>query len=201
MAKTAARRQVAGKVSKPTVRRTRARGTTTKAAKRSTSTTRASQTSNKDDVDLVTPKEAAPSEETATSKETVAPKEIAAPKRATPARDKDGKFISTSKRPTTVRPQSLVQRVYRAINTELEKLEKQKGASSQDRERASRALSQMVNSLEKAIDMQREMLKSQTPRAKAKDKEALRHAEDLRRQIAERLERLRPKRRAGGSAQ
>lgn len=106
---------------------------------------------------------------------------------------------TTAKRTTAVQPRSLVQQVYRAIETELAKLEKQKGASSQDRERASRALSQMVNSLEKAIDMQRDIVKSTAPRAKAKDKEALRHAEDLRRQIAERLERLQPKRRAGGS--
>lgn len=102
------------------------------------------------------------------------------------------------KRTAAVQPRSLVQRVYRAIETELAKLEQQKGASSQDRERASRALSQMVNSLEKAIDMQRDIVKSTAPRAKAKDTEALRHAEDLRRQIAERLERLQPKRRTGG---
>ena len=57
------------------------------------------------------------------------------------------------------KPGALVQRVYNTIDGELEKLEKQKGLTSQDRERASRALSQMVNALEKAVEMQREMTK------------------------------------------
>ena len=61
----------------------------------------------------------------------------------------------------TVNPRTLVKRVYATIDTELTKLEQQKGASSQDRERASRALSQMVTSLEKAVEMQREITKEQ----------------------------------------
>ncbi|WP_423414529.1 hypothetical protein RLW55_14250 [Hyphomicrobium sp. B1] len=90
---------------------------------------------------------------------------------------------------------SLVQRVYNTIDGELTKLEKQKGLTSQDRERASRALSQMVNALEKAVEMQREMTKRKTTGAGgARTKEALAHAEDLRREIAERLERLNRKR-------
>lgn len=88
------------------------------------------------------------------------------------------------------KPGELVKRVYATIDGELNKLEKQKGLTSQDRERASRALSQMVNSLEKAIDMQREMTKRQAKGSAKKDKEALAHAEDIRREIAERLERL-----------
>jgi hypothetical protein len=89
---------------------------------------------------------------------------------------------------------SLVQRVYNTIDGELTKLEKQRGLTSQDRERASRALSQMVNALEKAVEMQREMTKRKTSGGDAKSKEALAHAEDLRREIAERLERLNRKR-------
>ncbi|HEY8195260.1 MAG TPA: hypothetical protein VIF13_09430 [Hyphomicrobium sp.] len=89
---------------------------------------------------------------------------------------------------------SLVQRVYNTIDGELTKLEKQKGLTSQDRERASRALSQMVNALEKAVEMQRDMTKTKSSGGDAKQKEALAHAEDLRREIADRLERLNRKR-------
>ena len=92
------------------------------------------------------------------------------------------------------RPGALVQRVYNTIDGELTKLEKQKGLASQDRERASRALSQMVNALEKAVEMQREMTKSKRSGGDARSKEALAHAEDLRREIADRLERLNRKR-------
>jgi hypothetical protein len=99
----------------------------------------------------------------------------------------------TSKKAPSKRaqPKGLVQRVYNTIDGELSKLEAQKGASSQDRERASRALSQMVSSLEKAVEMQREIAKDVTKGGNAKDTEALRHAEDLRQKIADRLERLR----------
>jgi len=96
-----------------------------------------------------------------------------------------------------VRPKDLVVRIYNTIDKELTKLEKQKGASSQDRERASRALSQMVSSLEKAVEMQREITKDKTPAVNRRDKEALKHAEDLRLEIADRLERLHRKRAAG----
>jgi hypothetical protein len=92
------------------------------------------------------------------------------------------------------KPGALVQRVYNTIDGELTKLEKQKGLTSQDRERASRALSQMVNALEKAVEMQRDMTKRKPTGGDAKSKEALAHAEDLRREIAERLERLNRKR-------
>ncbi len=93
-----------------------------------------------------------------------------------------------------VRPKDLVVRIYNTIDKELTKLEKQKGASSQDRERASRALSQMVSSLEKAVEMQREITKDKTPAVNRRDKEALKHAEELRLEIADRLERLHRKR-------
>jgi hypothetical protein len=95
---------------------------------------------------------------------------------------------------TRAKPNALVQRVYNTIDGELAKLEKQKGLTSQDRERASRALSQMVNALEKAVEMQREMTKTKRSGGDARSKEALAHAEDLRREIAERLERLNRKR-------
>ncbi|MFA5958137.1 hypothetical protein [Hyphomicrobium sp.] len=97
-------------------------------------------------------------------------------------------------KPARAKPNALVQRVYNTIDGELTKLEKQKGLTSQDRERASRALSQMVNALEKAVEMQREMTKRKPTGGDAKSKEALAHAEDLRREIAERLERLNRKR-------
>nr|DAH88286.1 MAG TPA: hypothetical protein [Caudoviricetes sp.] len=97
-------------------------------------------------------------------------------------------------RRTRAKPDALVQRVYNTIDGELTKLEKQKGLTSQDRERASRALSQMVNALEKAVEMQRVMTKRKPTGGDAKSKEALAHAEDLRREIAERLERLNRKR-------
>jgi hypothetical protein len=96
---------------------------------------------------------------------------------------------------------SLVQRVYNTIDGELTKLEKQKGLTSQDRERASRALSQMVNALEKAVEMQREMTKTRASGGGAKSRESLAHAEDLRREIAERLERLNRKRTVARSSE
>ena len=102
--------------------------------------------------------------------------------------------VSTTASRSAPTKRSLVQRVYNTIDGELTKLEKQKGLTSQDRERASRALSQMVNALEKAVEMQREMTKRKTTGGDAKSKEALAHAEDLRREIAERLERLNRKR-------
>ena len=100
-------------------------------------------------------------------------------------------------RPGGVQPGALVKRIYNTIDAELTKLEQQKGATSQDRERASRALSQMVTSLEKAVDMQREIAKAKGRATVGQDKEALRHAEELRREIAERLERLHRKRTSG----
>ena len=103
-----------------------------------------------------------------------------------PARPKK----KSKKKRTRHKPIELVQHVYNAIETELTKLEEQDGTSSQDRERASRALSQMVNSLEKATVMQRNIVKDKTRGSGSKDKEALANAEDLRRKIAERLERL-----------
>jgi cellobiose-specific phosphotransferase system component IIA len=92
--------------------------------------------------------------------------------------------------PSALRPIVLVRRVYKTIDGELTKLEKQEGASSQDRERASRALSQMVNSLEKAVEMQREITKDTAKGSGSKNKQELAHAEDLRRTVAERIQRL-----------
>jgi hypothetical protein len=112
-----------------------------------------------------------------------------------PAGLRNGSRKAPTKKPPTKK--SLVQRVYNTIDGELTKLEKQKGLTSQDRERASRALSQMVNALEKAVEMQREMTERKTTGGDAKSKEALAHAEDLRREIAERLERLNRKRAPG----
>jgi hypothetical protein len=107
-----------------------------------------------------------------------------------------------AKKPASgAKPKALVQRIYNTIDGELTKLEEQTGTSSQDRERASRALSQMVSSLEKAVDMQREIAKSSSAGSRLKQKEALAHAEDLRREIAERLERLNRRRTPGKRSQ
>lgn len=85
---------------------------------------------------------------------------------------------------------SLVQKIYSTIWSELAKLDQQSGSKSQDRERASRALSQLVSSMEKAVSMQKAIERDKTREAKPKDREALANADDLRRKIAERLERL-----------
>lgn len=96
-----------------------------------------------------------------------------------------------------IKPLSLVKRIYGTIDKELNKLEVQTGTSSQDRERASRALSQMVSSLEKAVEMQREITKDSGRKDVAgKNKKALKNAEELRREIADRIERLQRKRAA-----
>ncbi|MBS0251379.1 MAG: hypothetical protein JSR78_09990 [Proteobacteria bacterium] len=136
-------------------------------------------------------------------------KKAAAPSKSTPNPESTDEYASprlaagsrnaSRSGPTKTAPtkRSLVQRVYNTIDGELTKLEKQKGLTSQDRERASRALSQMVNALEKAVEMQREMTKRKSVGGSAKSKEALAHAEDLRREIAERLERLNRKRAPG----
>jgi chromosome segregation ATPase len=94
------------------------------------------------------------------------------------------------KRAVKQTPRALVLKIYKTIDGELTKLEKQKGSTSQDRERASRALSQITSSLERAAEMQRELAKASSRGAKKSEMEALRHAEDMRRQIADRLERL-----------
>ncbi len=125
------------------------------------------------------------------------PKEAAADAEPDPPPAKSGK--AGKPRAKAVNAKTLVTRIYTTIDKELSKLEQHDGESSQDRERASRALSQMVNSLEKAVDMQREITKAQgRAQASGKDKEALKHAEELRREIADRLERLQRKRSAAG---
>jgi hypothetical protein len=128
-----------------------------------------------------------------------APKTRTEKSKSKAAKDKTAAPVETGAeaKPATLRPILLVRRVYNTIDGELTKLENQTGASSQDRERASRALSQMVSSLEKAIDMQREMTKTAAKGSGTKDKEALAHAEDLRRTVAERIERLHRERLAG----
>jgi hypothetical protein len=99
------------------------------------------------------------------------------------------------------KPIALLRHVCSTIEGELTKLDRQSGDTSQDRERASRALSQMVNSLEKTITMQNEVTKDTAKGSSKKQEEELAHADDLRRQIAERLERLQQKRAsADGSA-
>lgn len=113
--------------------------------------------------------------------------------RKTPPRGANGQFAATGASETakgSQTPRALVLKIYKTIDGELTKLEKQKGSTSQDRERASRALSQITSSLERAAEMQRELAKASSRGAKKSETEALRHAEDMRRQIAERIERL-----------
>ena len=119
---------------------------------------------------------------------------IAVASTKTEAKPRAGPSAKAKSKPVAAKPRSLVQRVYNTIDSELTKLEKQKGLTSQDRERASRALSQMVNALEKAVEMQRDITKTKSSGGDARNKEALAHAEDLRREIADRLERLNRKR-------
>lgn len=104
---------------------------------------------------------------------------------------------TASARLSTVQPKALVAKIYATIEGELSKLERQVGNKSQDRERASRALSQVVSSFKNAVQMHNEMVKTKPKARSAEDKEALAHAEDLRKEIAERLERLRVQRRGG----
>ena len=133
-----------------------------------------------------------------------------APRRATrqkaPAAPEGEKSPSVAAPPATppgtgkaIKPLGLVKRIYNTIDKELSKLEEHAGKSSQDRERASRALSQMVSSLEKAVEMQREITREQSRKdTSGKGKEALKHAEELRREIADRIERLQRKRASAG---
>ena len=110
---------------------------------------------------------------------------------------KGGSKRSGRKRTLTPSPTGLLKLVYGTIQKELGKLERQSGDQSQDRERASRALSQIMNSLEKAVEMQRGIAKDNTRGGGKKDKEALRNAEDLRKEIVERIERFRAARAVG----
>ncbi|WP_339084324.1 hypothetical protein [Hyphomicrobium sp. ghe19] len=161
------------------VRRTTSRVLTTKAA-----------ATNDDDPPEEKPK-AKPKRAASKGASASKTKAVASDVAAKPARSGPARKTAT---PTRAKPNALVQRVYNTIDGELTKLEKQKGLTSQDRERASRALSQMVNALEKAVEMQRVMTKRKPTGGDAKSKEALAHAENLRREIAERLERLNHKR-------
>ena len=110
---------------------------------------------------------------------------------------KGGSKRSGRKRTLTPSPTGLLKLVYGTIQKELGKLERQSGDQSQDRERASRALSQIMNSLEKAVEMQRGIAKDNTRGGDKKDKEALRNAENLRKEIVERIERFRAARAVG----
>ncbi len=120
-----------------------------------------------------------------------------AKRRGWPSRTKTSKAAPETAATETPKPPGLVRSVFKTIEGELRKLDSHQGTTSQDRERASRALSQMVSSLEKAVEMQSRIDKTNAKGSKTKDKEQLAHAEDLRRAIAERLERLNSKRDAG----
>lgn len=109
-----------------------------------------------------------------------------------PKRGADGKFLAVASRQPKAKatPLRIVQKIYQTLDGELTKLEKQKGLESQDRERASRALSQIVSSFGKATMVHKEISTASPRGAKKADTEALRHADVMRREIADRLERL-----------
>jgi hypothetical protein len=139
---------------------------------------------------------------TATARKVV-PRKAAAAKKKSVKAPADGTASGNSctdmPKPKTTRkpapkPIALLRHVCSTIEGELTKLDQQSGDTSQDRERASRSLSQMVNSLEKTIKMQNEVIKDTAKGSSNTEKEELAHADDLRRQIAERLERLQQKR-------
>lgn len=89
---------------------------------------------------------------------------------------------------------ALVHRFYKSIASQLKKLDEQEGSKSQDRERASRAVSQLATSMEKTVSLHRAIENDKSQGDNPKRREALAHAEDMRRKIAEKLERLNSKR-------
>jgi len=89
---------------------------------------------------------------------------------------------------------ALVHRFYKSIASQLKKLDEQEGTKSQDRERASRAVSQLATSMEKTVSLHRAIENDKSQGDNPKRREALAHAEDMRRKIAEKLERLNSKR-------
>lgn len=106
---------------------------------------------------------------------------------------------SKTKRKAAPKAISLVLKVLTTIDGELTKLEEHSGKSSQDRERASRALSQMVTSLERTVDMQRQIARDKNAANGGQDKEAMRNADDMRRRLIERVERLAQQKRSVAS--
>ena len=88
----------------------------------------------------------------------------------------------------------LLQHVFGTIEGELKKLDSHKGASSQDRERA-RGRYRKWSTVWRKPSRCNARLPKPTPRgARPRIRKQLAHAEDLRRAIAERLERLHSKR-------
>lgn len=116
---------------------------------------------------------------------------VAAPAKAKLRAPKGGAKRGVQKRKLTPKPTGLLKLVYGTIEKELGKLERQDGLESQDRERASRALSQIMNSLEKAVEMQREIAKDEARGGEKKDKDVLKDAEAKRKELAERIARFR----------
>jgi hypothetical protein len=109
------------------------------------------------------------------------------------------KTKKTAEKPKA-KPKGLVQHVFDTLDGELTKLEGQIGETSQDRERASRALSQMVSSLKNTVEMQHEMERRAKRSGKVKDKQEAARAEEKRRELAERIDCLKRKQRARKNA-
>jgi len=93
-----------------------------------------------------------------------------------------------SRLPTRGARKSIVGRLYRAISLKLEHMEKRMASgeirSAQDEERESRALATLINNFEKVTEAVAELDHDANARAAGAD------AERMRREIAERLERL-----------
>ena len=99
-----------------------------------------------------------------------------------------------TKKEDAPKPAGLANQMLGAVRIELNKLAGQDGTTSQDRERGSRALMQLMNTLEKAVKMHKKV--SKKPGGNKQHKETLKDAETMRREIAERLERLHEQRMA-----
>lgn len=110
----------------------------------------------------------------------------AAPKTAKRATRKNK---NKNKNKDAPKPADLANQMLGAVRIELDKLKDQDGTTSQDRERGSRALMQLMNTLEKAVKMHKKV--SKKPGGNKQHKETLKDAENLRREIAERIERFR----------
>lgn len=94
--------------------------------------------------------------------------------------------------PTRGAQRALIGRLYRAISLKLEHMEKKmasgKARSAQDEERESRALATLINNFEKVTEAVAELGKDRDTQRTTRRASA--DAERMRREIAERLERL-----------
>lgn len=95
---------------------------------------------------------------------------------------------------STAKPGSVVKRLYRAIDLKLKRLEERMQSSDElsaaDSEREARELSSMIRSFEKVTEVAADIDKRRKPVASERKPVCPEDAERMRREIAERLERL-----------